>query len=119
MIFQEIICLFFRFLFFKPQFTIMLFSLFRRDKIEDGVCPAGEILIMCHHDESFVRVLSDIVDDSDNVVGGLFVKISSRFVSQNDVRIVDKGAGDCDPLLFAARKFVWTMAQAMSQAEMF
>ena len=58
---------------------------------------------MSDHDESFVRVLSDVIDDADDVVGGLSVKVACRFVSEDDIRVVDECACDSDSLLFAAR----------------
>jgi hypothetical protein len=46
------------------------------------------------------------------------VQISSGFIGQNDLRIVDQGAGDANPLLFSAGELSGQVPGAVFQADM-
>ena len=42
------------------------------------------------------------LEQADDLVPGVLVQVSRRFVGQQDLRLLDQGPGDSDPLLLAA-----------------
>ena len=70
---------------------------------DDAVGLFGQLLVMGDHDQGFPLFQAHVFQNVDDALGGCCVKISGRFVSQDDIRVIDQGAGDGDALLFAAR----------------
>ena len=52
-------------------------------------------------------------------LAGVRIQIARRLISQNQLRFVDERASNRDSLLFAARKFVRFMFDALLQADTF
>ncbi len=53
----------------------------------------------CHHYSC--ALLGDILEQSHDVAGGLWVEISRRLIGDDDFRIVEQGTGDGHTLLFS------------------
>ena len=72
---------------------------------------------MRHDDERFLALPGQTEEQIHDRVAGFGIEIAGRFVGKNDVRIIRQGAGDRDPLLFAAGKFRREMIQAVAEAD--
>src|SRR5690606_10547111 len=85
------------------------------------------------HDEVALAVVRDVElvgdhDDGDALVveflknahdldGGFAVEVAGGFVGEEDVRLVDEGAGDGDALLLSAGKLAGKMIGALGEAD--
>ena len=81
-------------------------------QFDDAVGLFGEIQIMGDHDERLGLARTNVLQDVDDALRGLGVKIAGRFIRKDDVRIVDEGACDGHTLLFAAGQFARAVVQA-------
>ena len=57
---------------------------------------------MSDHDERVALLGTDALQDVDDALRGFDVEIARRFISKDDVGIVDEGTRDGDTLLFTA-----------------
>src|SRR5258708_35893802 len=74
----------------------------------DEVAPAvvGDVELMRDHDDGDALVV-EFLEHAHHLDGGLAVEVAGRFVGEEDLRLVDEGAGDGHALLLAARELDW------------
>ncbi len=82
-----------------------------------AVADFGEVLIVGHDDEGDAVLAGQIEQDLHDFRAVDGIQISRRLVGEEDFRLVDDGAGDGDPLLFAARKLGGQVVHAITQAD--
>ena len=73
---------------------------------------------MRNHDDRFTLAIERGKQVKD-LIGGLRIQVSRRFVRQNEVGIVRQTAGDGYPLLLPARKLLGAVPQTIAQADQF
>ena len=107
-----------------------LFCLFCRSII--GHCVSNNFAVLQVHDACavFLGKLRVVCDHNHKTVAGNFlqklhnlkttfgVKCAGGLVCKDDVRIVDKGAGDCDTLCLSARKLVGALLGLVCKANL-
>ena len=71
---------------------------------------------MRDHDDGFAVLAVERLEQIQNFIARLAIQVARRLVAQQESRIGDDGAGDADPLLFAAGKGARIMLGAMGQA---
>jgi len=76
---------------------------------------SGGLGIMRDHDDGLRAVTAEILQDREDVAGGLGVQIASGFIGYNQTRVGDQGAGDGDALFLAAGKLLRQMMAAFAQ----
>jgi hypothetical protein len=72
---------------------------------------------MCHENERGPGVAVQFEHDLDHFLARFGVEIAGWFVGEKDFRLVDKGTGQSDPLLFAAGKLRRVVVTPFSQAD--
>ena len=61
---------------------------------------------MCGHQHG-LTVLADATQKFHHFEGRIGVEVARRLVGEDDIGVVEQGAGDGDALLLAARHLVW------------
>ena len=67
-----------------------------------------------HDDEAVAR---DLLENFHDLHARLGVQRAGRLVRQQNVRVVDEGAGDGDALHLAAGHLVWPLVQLIAEAD--
>ena len=76
---------------------------------------AGSGLVRGGHDDE--AVAGDFPEDFHYLNRGLAVQRAGRFVGEDDVGVVDDGAGDCDPLHLTAGHFRGLFLKLVAEAD--
>ena len=82
----------------------------------DSPGPAGDVIFVRDHDDGFARLIQ-LGEQGHDFVAGARIEVARRLVGQNDVRIVDQGAGNGHALLLAAGQLRRPMAEPIAQAD--
>ena len=69
-----------------------------------------------HDDEA---VLRDLLEEIHDLHGGLGVECAGRFVGEQDLRVIDQGAGDCHTLHLTAGHLVRLLVDLVAEAHLF
>ena len=69
------------------------------------------------HDQGFAGGAAQFQQQIEDGAAGALIKVAGGLVGEDERRIMDKGAGDGDTLLFAAAQFVGIAAQSITQAD--
>jgi hypothetical protein len=89
------------------------------DDVEDAVTGAGEIGVVGDDDEGFVVVVGEFEEERHDFRAVFGIEVAGGFVGEEDIGIVDKGAGDGGALLFAPGEFGGEMVKAVAEADFF
>jgi hypothetical protein len=89
------------------------------DDVEDAVAGAGEIGVVGDDDEGFAAFVGEIEEEGHDFGAVFGVEVAGGFVGEEDIGIVDEGAGDGGALLFAAGEFVGEVLEAVAEADFF
>jgi hypothetical protein len=73
---------------------------------QDAVAVSSNFPAMGNQDEILSRLASEAIKEPRDLLAGFLIQIASWLIGQDKNRIVDKCAGDGDPLLLAPRKTV-------------
>src|SRR5947207_602701 len=74
---------------------------------DDSTSPGSNVVFVGDHDDRLAQFVKT-KEHGHDFFRSLAVEISCCFISQDDVRIVDQGAGDSDTLLLTTGKLRWT-----------
>lgn len=83
-----------------------------------ALCKSGHFWVVRHHDDGVAVAVQVFEQLGDDLLIGC-VEVAGWFVSEQDRRIIDEGAGDADALLFAAGEFAGQVVGAMAEANFF
>ncbi len=72
--------------------------------VRDPIGKAEDALIVSDDDEGAAVARGDAAQDIEHVLPGRMIERACRLVTNDQLRLVDKRASDCDPLLLAARQ---------------
>jgi hypothetical protein len=89
------------------------------DDVEDAVAGAGEIGVVGDDDEGFAAFVGEIEEEGHDFGAVFGIEVAGGFVGEEDIGIVDKGAGDGGALLFAPGEFGGEMVKAVAEADFF
>src|SRR6516225_1037437 len=73
----------------------------------------GDMGVVRDHDNRWAALLIDLLKFPENLVAGMRLEISRRFVGQDDLGLIDHGSGAGGPLLLPARQLVGHMMAAV------
>ncbi len=76
---------------------------------------SGHFFIVGDDDESDALFLVQLLQQGHHLRAGRAVQIAGWFIGQDERGVVNEGAGDSHPLLFATRKFGGDVLQPMAQ----
>lgn len=68
--------------------------------MEDPVAHPGQIFIVGDDQEGLLKLVPEIEEKLMKLFGVGSVQVTRRFIGKYDIRVIDKGAGYCNPLLF-------------------
>ncbi len=83
---------------------------------QDALAAARQLEVVGHEDQGRAALAVEPEDELDHRVRGVAVQVAGRLVAEEDLRAVDEGAGQGDPLLLAARELDRIMVGARGQA---
>ena len=81
-----------------------------------GGIALGQLRIVRDHDDK--AVARDLLENFHDLHARLGVQRAGRLVRQQNVRVVDEGAGDGDALHLAAGHLVWPLVQLIAEADL-
>jgi hypothetical protein len=87
------------------------------DEFDRSISKLREHRIVRDRDDRDVVLGLDPFEFGEYRSAGLLVEISSRFVCEDDVGLVNQRAGDRDALSLTARELGWPVFQPVSQSE--
>ncbi len=76
----------------------------------------GEFDIVGHQDKCGASTGVQVEEQAHDVLTGLGIQIAGWFIGEENARLIDKGAGQGNALLFTPRELDRIMVQAFSQA---
>ena len=76
----------------------------------------GDFFIVRRNHESRLPFSANRAEQFNNFLAGMRVEIARWFVGQNQLRLIDEGTSDGNPLLFAAGKLVRLVLHALFEA---
>jgi hypothetical protein len=83
---------------------------------EDAIGEFADAVIVGDDDDRAVLGLGDVVEELDDFVAVARVEVRGRFVGEDELRVVGKGAGDGDALALAARERLGLRPEAVLYA---
>jgi hypothetical protein len=75
------------------------------------------LFIMGNRDDGYTA-FTDVCELREDPVAGLTIQVSSRFVGEDEPRLVHECSGDGDPLPLPSRQFVWPMVESVTQTDL-
>ena len=85
--------------------------------VNDAVGINQVLRVMRHHDDRLLVDIVELLEDREHILSGFAVEVSDRLVGEDDIRIVDQGAGDSDALFLSARKLIGEFVRLCRDAE--
>ena len=73
--------------------------------------------VVGNHDNGFVEILIQALEDFEHFGGRMAVEISGGFIGEEQGWVAHDGAGDRDTLLLSAGKLLWQVSDAVSEAD--
>lgn len=86
-------------------------------KLQGTVGGGGSLGVVGDHDDCLSVVAGERVQEVKDRVGGLTIEIASRFVSYQELGVVNNGSGDGDPLFLSAGELRRTMVGPVGKAD--
>jgi len=83
---------------------------------DDALAAIGHVLIVRDHDDG-QSLFVQIIDELQDRLAGLRVKITRRLIGHDDRGIHDEGTGDGDALLLPAGQFLGAMRESIAEAD--
>jgi hypothetical protein len=85
--------------------------------VESAVSAGSQLSVVGHDDERLFFLTHEAQEQIDNRAAGRAVEVSRRLVGEDDSRIIDQGASNCDALLLATAQFRGQMLEALPQPD--
>ena len=85
--------------------------------MDRAVAESGETRFVGDEQERRRPVAAPGEEMADDLLAGRGVEVPGRLVGEEEVRVVDEGAGDGHPLLLAARQFAGVVSQAVREPD--
>ena len=83
---------------------------------DDAVGAVGDVGVVGDHDGGLALAV-EFGEEVEDPVAGLPIEVAGRFVGEEEVGLVNQGAGDGDALPFAAAEFAGAVFEAFAEAE--
>src|SRR4051812_24435501 len=94
---------------FRKQHTLV--------EVTDGGRVASGTRVVRNHDDGLFEVLIELFQDSEYFIGRMSIKISGRFIRQDQFGICNDGAGNRDALFLASGQLSRIMRHSFFQAD--
>lgn len=73
---------------------------------EDDIAGLGEVAVVGNDEDGAIALVGEVAELVKELGGILKVEVTGRFIGEDDIGIIDEGAGDGDPLAFASGELV-------------